>query len=83
MPSQKGITHYTNATTDGNTVLLGDPNGDKFDKMIREMRGLILIESMESAVKNLPISYFDFPHLSTAFQQSFKQKGVYGCPQTI
>ena len=28
-------------------------------------------------------SIFAFPHLPTAFQQSFKQKGVYGCPQTI
>ena len=83
MPPQKGITHYTNATTDGNTVMHGDPNGDKFDKMLREMLGLILIESMESAVQNLPIPCFDFPHPSTTFQQSFKQKGLYGCPQTI
>ena len=83
MLPQKGTTHYTNATTDGNTVMHGDPNGDKFDKMIREMRGLILIESMESAVKNLPIACFDFLHLSTAFERTFKQKGVYGCPQMI
>lgn len=43
-------------TTDGDNLMYGEPTGDDFDKMVSEMRGPMLIESVERAIKQMTLS---------------------------
>ena len=51
---QKALTWLR--TTDGDSLMYGEPTGDDFDKIVGEMRRPMLIESVERAIKNLALS---------------------------